>query len=418
MPGRRILIVCVGLLMLLSLGYAGASSARSARASTAAKHRKPSGGALAAIGTEPNPSIFGIDTNEFDSNAANVAKDIPTARSLGARYVHLTLGAATATGNFRIDDMELKQARRHHLGVMLSLGGVASACSIRPMPADVHACPPTNAGDLRAYKSYLRKVLLHYRNVVVYFESWTEENTKVSWASGPNPGQYAALLKAQWSVFQSVNEQYHKHMKLLFGSPVDFSIPPGNPRWLAVLPYTQEVLADLHGAEPFNDVAVHAYRVPPRVFGPSVPTTDYVQGIPLASGSKGPFPADGCSTSSACDMTWPEELEAYEQLFTNHGYGQPPLWLTEFGWPGTANPSGNDYPSDAQQAADLRGAYDALLQLPFVKAAFWFNLRDYQPNYPSGDPAYFYFYGLLDYNFTQKPSAGVFTALARANPGR
>jgi hypothetical protein len=286
------------------------------------------------------------------------------------------------------------------------------------MPANVHACPPTTAHGMAEYKAYIRRVLLRYRNVVQYYESWTEENRTVSWSTGANPARYAAVLKAQWSVFQSVNRQYHKHLKLLFGSPVDFSIPTSTSGWIAVLPYTQQVLNDLHGSEPFNGIALHAYRVPPRVYSPSVPTSDNVQGIALASGSKGPFPGAGCASSPTCEMNWQQEIESYEQLFENHGYGDPPLWLTEFGWPGTVNPSGDLYPSDAQQAGDVRGAYDDLLQLPYVQAAFWFNLRDYQPGYVSSDPAYFYFYGLLNYNFSPKASAGVFTALARANPKR
>ena len=31
------------------------------------------------------------------------------------------------------------------MGVMLAVGGIASACSIHPAPANVHACPPTTS---------------------------------------------------------------------------------------------------------------------------------------------------------------------------------------------------------------------------------------------------------------------------------
>jgi hypothetical protein len=53
-----------------------------------------------------------------------------------------------------------------------------------------------------------------------------------------------------------------------------------------------------------------------------------------------------------------------------------------------------------------------------VQAAFWFNLRDYQPSYVSPDPALFYHYGLLQYGFTRKPAASVFTKFARSHPGK
>jgi hypothetical protein len=69
------------------------------------------------------------------------------------------------------------------------------------------------------------------------------------------------------------------------------------------------------------------------------------------------------------------------------------------------------------QAADLTAAYADLLALPFVKGAFWFNLRDYQPGVSSPDPAFFYHYGLLNYDFSPKPAALVFEALARVHLG-
>ena len=59
-----------------------------------------------------------------------------------------------------------------------------------------------------------------------------------------------------------------------------------------------------------------------------------------------------------------------------------------------------------------------ILGLPFVQAAFWFNLRDDQPGLASPDPTFFYHYGLLDYGFGQKPAAAAFQQLAAANPRR
>jgi hypothetical protein len=117
-------------------------------------------------------------------------------------------------------------------------------------------------------------------------------------------------------------------------------------------------------------------------------------------------------------MNWPQELSAYEQEFANAGYGRMPLWLTEFGWPGNAHAGGPYFPSYAAQAADLSQAYDQLLKLSFVQAAFWFNLRDYQPAVHNPDPTFFAHYGLLQYHFAMKPAAGVFAQLARSNPGR
>ena len=53
-----------------------------------------------------------------------------------------------------------------------------------------------------------------------------------------------------------------------------------------------------------------------------------------------------------------------------------------------------------------------------MQGALWFNLRDYQPGISSPDPAYFYHYGLLNYDYSHKAAADDFKALAAANPNR
>jgi hypothetical protein len=400
-------LTAVAVLVLCPLIAVGVASARS-------RNKHPARAkALASMGAQPNPSLFGISTAIYDTSQAYFTRGIPTARSLGARWDHFTAGPATGGGDYRTIDGEVRRARAQGMGVVLSVGGVRGACSLRPMPANVHACPPTTAKDLRNYQAYFRRLVLHYRYVVQDYESWTEENNRSSWLPGPAPARYAALLSAQYSVIQSVNRQYGLDLQLLFGSPSGFQVN-NNPHWEAVVPFTNQVLKDLHGSRPFDGVALHAYRFPPATDAPSTPVCDYVRGVSVSPGSNSSI----CPAPLWRWLTWPEELAAYEQLFTAHGDGQPPMWLTEFGWPGNAVPNGGYFPSEAQQAADLTEAYADLLRLPFVKGALWFNLRDYQPGYQSPDPSFFYHYGLLEYGYAPKPAALEFQALAAANPGR
>ena len=374
------------------------------------------------MGTEPAPSIFGINTGTYDTSQANFVRDIPSARRLGARWVHFTGDSIhfsrSGQPNYGPLDYEITHAKRLGLGVLVSLGGTPTACSIRPPPADPSICPPTTQRDLRVYQGFLRGVLLRYRNVVDYWESWLEPNHKSFWPSGPNPQQYASLLVAQDQVFQVLNRRYHLHLRLLFAGPSDFSIIPGSAGGMPVLPFAHQVLADLHGQHVFDGIALHAYRFPPATTGPPVRDWDSVQGIPAAPGSRGPYPYEGCTSTTWCQMNWSQELSAYEQEFANGGYRGMPLWLTEFGWPGNAQAAGDYYPSYASQASDLSDAYNDLLGLPFVKAAFWFNLRDYQLGVRNPDPGFFAHYGLLQYHFSPKPAAGGFERLAHANPGR
>jgi hypothetical protein len=390
--------------------------AATATARTRHKHSPPA--PLPSMGAQPSPSLFGIDTAVYDSSQANFDRGIPAARRLGARWDHFTAGAATGAGHYGMLDREVREARSLGMGVVVSVGGVRSACSLRPKPADIHACAPTSAADLRAYRRYFRGLVLRYRNVVQYYESWTEQNNRSSWLPSPNARRYAALLRTQYSVIQTVNRRYGLHLQLLFGSPAGFSITPETKGWIAVLPYTRRVLRALRGRRAFDGIALHAYRFPPGGYGPSVRAYDYVRGVPRARSSSGPFPQDGCNSSPWCQMTWPQELSAYEQEFVDAQYGAPPLWLTEFGWPGNSTANGTYFPSEAQQATDLAEAYAELMRLPFVKAALWFDLRDYQPGYPAPDPSFFFHYGLFEYDYGAKPAAPWFQALAAANPGR
>ena len=401
------LVSCCALVVSLSLVVGVATSA---------------GKVLPSFGALPAPSLFGINTGTYDKSVARFHRDIPTAAGLGARWVHFAAHVgASGKPSFPLLDYEVTQARRHHLGVLMSFGG--PPCSHGSKAA---VCPPTTTGALARYTSFMRSVLLRYHNDVQYWESWVEPNLNGEWGGRVNPGQYANLLQTEWQTIQAFNGKYHTSMKLLFGGTISFSTGPGGTS-MAVLPFIHQVLDDLHGARVFDAVGLHAYRFPhansgpaTEDWGPSAVDYDYVGGIPNAPGAAGPYPSAGCSRvfGGYCQMNWRGELTAVEQEFANHGYGQMPLWMTEFGWPGNANPTTALYPSFATQAANLSNAYNVLLGLPFVQAAFWFNLRDYTPGIVSPDPPFFYHFGLVENGFGQKPAGAAFKSLAAANPGR
>ncbi len=431
----RVYLVICSLLGLLAGGVV-ASARTLGHPGQPDGHHTPDGlTALPSMGPQRSPSIFGIDVGVYDTSHANYVRDSPSARSLGARWVHITSGSVALKRNGQpnwgtLDDA-VTRARMLGLGVFVTLGAVPNACSLSPRPTNVVGGPPTTSRDLTTYRAFLFKELQRYRNVVQYWESWIEPNNKAFWRTGANaqqranPQQYANLLEAQYQVFQQVNRKYHTHLKLVFGGPISFSTEPKDG--IAVLPFVHQVLIGLHGARAFDAIGLKAYRFPSNNrgpanlnWGPSAVDYDYVGGIPNAPGAGGPYPAEGCDKvySGYCQMNWPEELQAYEQEFANDGYPNMPLWITQFGWPGNATPTNALYPSFDTQAQYLTQAYNDLLQLPFVQAAFWFNVRDYKPGLSNPDPAFFAHYGLLQYHFVPKPAARAFRSLARSHPGR
>jgi hypothetical protein len=311
-------------------------------------------------------------------------RDFPTAKRLGARWLHFT-GASVHERRGRVDfsalDYEIASARRQGLGVLLTLGGVRSACSLRPVPRDVSTCPPRTAADRRAYARYVRTIVRRYRGKVRFWEAWNEPNHASFWAPRPDPVAYAALLETEYAALHGADSRG----RLIFGGS-------GGTE----LPFVARTLRALRGRRAFDLAGAHPYRYPP-----------------LAPGAlNGALLPDGSSTR----LTWKGELLATERLFSAQGYGRPRMWLTELGWPGSRHGNSPYHLSYDQQASYLRAAYALLLhdrELGFVQAAFWFNLRDYDPSLPNPDPEFFGHYGLIENGFREKPAAAAFRTLAR-----
>jgi polysaccharide biosynthesis protein PslG len=340
-------------------------------------------GAPAAGARTPAPSLFGLNTGTFDPNYAHYVRDLPTARALGARWVHFTgslVKARRGRPDFSLLDSQVATARRLGLGVLISLGGAPQACSIRPRPSDLSSCPPRGARDLRAYAGYVRTIVARYRGRVRYYESWVEPNHRSFWPTGPDPAEYAALARVQYGALHAADPRARLILAGTGGTD---------------LPFLDRVLTALGGRRAFDLAGAHPYRFPPLPPGTPHSTT-------LARGGE-------------AALDWRGELRATEALFAAHGYGQPRMWLTEFGWPGSRRAAGAYHLTYAQQAADLRAAYALLRSDPalrFIQAAFWFNLRDYAPGYQNPDPEFFGHYGLLENGFARKPAASAFHRLA------
>ncbi len=268
----------------------------------------------------------------------------------------------------------------------MSLGGSAQACSLRPRPANPTDCPPTTPRSLRAYQRFVRAELVRYRNVVDYWESWLEPNDKSFWPSAPNPQQYANLLRAQDQVFQRSTASTTPHLKLLFAGPVSFSIIPGSPGGMPVLPFVNQVLSDLHGARVFDAIGLHAYRFPSASNGPRSArlgqrrrNRDYV-------GARRPFPGQGCNAAQVV----PDELAAGTRGLRagvrEPGYGQMPLWLTEFGWPGNAHAAGPLLPVLRHPGRRTSPGLQRHPRPAVHPGRVLFNLRDYQPGLSQPGP--------------------------------
>ncbi len=235
--------------------------------------------------------------------------------------------------------------------------------------------PPANPAD---YAAFVGKLARSLGNRVAAYEIWNEEDSSAFWATGPNPSQYAALLRVSYRAIKRAN----RHATVVLGGLT------GND-W--------EFLAQL-------------YR----------------------HGAKGYFDAVGVHTDTACDVESPYEYEwsaphsghisrwsflGYRTVYAveRAHHDDKPIWMTELGWstyPGECNtgawsgqkPGGV---SQEAQATYLRQAYHCLAQNQYVKVAIWFGLQDLaEENATTAD------FGLLGTDLQQTPAFSALSAYA------
>ena len=201
------------------------------------------------------------------------------------------------------------------------------------------------------------------------FEVWSEPNLDRFWPSGPDAGDYVALLR-----------------------PAAHAIRAADPRATVVLGglsgNDHRFLGRLYdaGARPYFDVAaVHPYT------GAVDPTLCWRQ------------PETGeLATDAFC------AVEQARATMVANGDARKRIWLTEFGWSTYHGPHGV---SEARQATLLRKALVKIDSYPFVERAFYYGfrnvhwLRDDRSDIEAN-------FGLLRTDFSSKPALAAYRSHA------
>jgi hypothetical protein len=229
--------------------------------------------------------------------------------------------------------------------------------------------PPRNPAD---YAAFIGAMAKRFAGRVAAWEIWNEEDASLWWASGPDAGAYAALLRAVYPAVKAED------------------------------PNATVVLGGLTG----NDY-------------------EYLSQL-YADGAKGSFDAVGLHTDTICGIVSPYEFlrngrydprinrwaflgyRTVREIMLANG-DSAPIWMTELGW----NTSSRICNSGAwagqkaggvspqQQATFLLQAYHCLAQDPYVQVGIWYGLAETEPfGGPRGS------YGLLDSNLVPKPAYG------------
>jgi hypothetical protein len=220
------------------------------------------------------------------------------------------------------------------------------------------------------FAAFARFVAGHYQAKGVHsFEIWNEPNMTRFWPSGPNPVEFAAMLKAAYPAVKAADPAATVVMGGLWTN--DFAFLEGIYR------------AGARGS--FDAVAVHPY------VGGLGPTVSW----------KGMDPGEDPNRISRYAFPGISEIRRSMDTF---GDTTKPVWLTEFGWSTTTVRGGV---SLANQASYLTQAYQYLERYPWVKVALWYAARDL-----STKDCYECRFGLTDTVYAPKPSYNAFKSYA------
>jgi hypothetical protein len=287
----------------------------------------------------------------------------------GAKLVRTFVSWDTLAGGTR----NLQMAKYRGLADKAAARGMRTLLTVTggPLPQPT---PAQYAGVVADLATQLKG-----RNVA--YEVWNEPDEKDFWLNGPQPAEYAALLKAAYPAIKGADPAAVVLVGGLVGNDFEFV----------------EHLYDNGAKGHFDGVGVHTDT--------ACLTTDPREYYREPSGRIGRYSFTGYREVRATMLA--------------HGDDKP-VWMTELGWASTtatcerggrAGTKAGGV-TQAEQADFLAKAYGCLANDPWVEQAAWFNLHDLQ----TGSTNDSLNLGLITDAFVRKPAYSAFQRAASAAP--
>lgn len=218
--------------------------------------------------------------------------------------------------------------------------------------------PPRDNAELAEFMAFLAS---RYAGRVQAYQVWNEPNLEWAWPSGPNPAEYARMLRAVAPSIRAANPTAKVVFARLFANDYE---------------YLEGVYAAMPDIGDYFDVM--ATR--PHIYYARSPEAMW-------------FGSDGRISKGA--FSGYREVRATMEA---HGDTKP-IWLTGFAWSTTTQADGV---SPEVQADYLVRAYNCLEQDPYVEVATWGGLRNEYWRHDADDWASQL--GLMTTSFTPKPA--------------
>jgi len=347
----------------------------------------------------PSPEFFGLaGVQLLWLSPAAQETELALAAAGGARYLHLAfewnrIEAQPGEYNWDQVDTALTLAKQYDLRLvpmLLYTPDWASQSAFAPL--DYYRAPPTNYDD---YRNFVYAVVNRYKPHglspltadgygITDWVIWNEPNVRPGPAA-PEPGEFwIGSLEAYVRLLRAGYEGAHAAdpgCNVLNGGLADVFWAPGKVDLITALERLYDPNGDgdaADGGRPFFDTLnVHTYQL-------KAPQAGWYQA----------------------------RLEALLPVMERFGDKQKPVWITETGY-GTVTAPTQDSPyvDETTQAEAVRLVYETVSAYPQVKRVFWWSLRDYFSNAAETNAAMEAHYGLLQANFSPKPSYAAYGRL-------
>ena len=292
------------------------------------------------------------------------AADLDAVRATGAGWVRIDFGWVNSEPDRAGQLDRAYQARTRSvvrdahtrglrvLAMVWASPGWASGSRVRPTEENGLSKLPPDDRHLADYARFLAAFVTRSRVDAV--EVWNEPNLRAFWnESDPSDpslttvGRYARLLELAG---QAVHRATKGTVPVIGGA-----VARADDRWLAAMYDWGSSFAG--GADAFrrsfDALSVHPY----------------------------PDPSDGPPSTPDRDPARQNlaHIDAVRSLMERVGDGAKPVWVTELGWSTNQSCVGRDElpgVTERDQASYLSGALTLLAARPWVKAAFWYDIRD------------------------------------------
>lgn len=212
---------------------------------------------------------------------------------------------------------------------------------------------PNGATELQHYANFVEDVAARYKGRIGHYEIWNEPNHTPFWRSGPNPGQYAALLRTAYLEIRATDPT----AKVMFGG-----LALNNVGYVEA--YYEAVKANYPNAAEngyfFDIMGVHPYVYPNRA---NLSPDRYIQEV------VGPLDDENYDFIGTVDGNF-LGFEKIKATMDSQGDTGKTMFFSEFGYEVKEGVI-----TDARRALYLKRAYELAMERPYIEGMSWYAFR-------------------------------------------